>query len=243
VKKLLEIGGYLNKGYHGFVDNYFMSVPLVCHLYQLSTYITGTATKNRKIYPSSSSTNLLLKKNLLQFWSPSRTVFRKKKSQKNPVIHLSSHATAQKEEVWGRHRGNPQIKPKIITSYNKFMGGIDSSDMMLYTYWDERRTVCYWRKVAFNIIARMVLNNYILYKENYRRPGKLKSRYNYTVSITVWLALKDNAGADDPRGPQGLRPPPEKKESQCTVCSQREKVVSQNSMHEMQQGSAWRKLP
>jgi hypothetical protein len=34
-------------------------------------------------------------------------------------------------------------------------------------------------------------------------PGKLKSRYNYTVSIIdgfgeEWLALKDNAGADDP---------------------------------------------
>jgi hypothetical protein len=34
--------------------------------------------------------------------------------------------------------------------------------------------------VAFNIIARMVLNSYSLYKENYRVPGKLKSRYNYT---------------------------------------------------------------
>jgi hypothetical protein len=62
VKKLLEIGRYLNKGYHGFVDNYFMSVPFVHHLHQLSTYITVTVTKNRKIYPSSSRTNLLLNK-------------------------------------------------------------------------------------------------------------------------------------------------------------------------------------
>jgi hypothetical protein len=29
VIKLHEIGGYLNNGYHGFVDNYFISVPLV----------------------------------------------------------------------------------------------------------------------------------------------------------------------------------------------------------------------
>jgi hypothetical protein len=34
------------------------------------------------------------------------------------------------------------------------MGGNDSSDMMLYTYLDERQTVCYWKKVAFNILAR-----------------------------------------------------------------------------------------
>jgi hypothetical protein len=60
--------------------------------------------------------------------------------------------------------------------------------------------------VAFNIIARIVLNSYILYKENYRGPGKLKSRYNYTVSIIEsqgeeWLVLKDNTRADEPQGP------------------------------------------
>jgi hypothetical protein len=32
-KKLLMIGGYVNKGYHVFINSYFMSVPLVCHLH------------------------------------------------------------------------------------------------------------------------------------------------------------------------------------------------------------------
>jgi hypothetical protein len=41
------------------------------------------------------------------------------------------------------------------TSY-KFMGGIESSDMMLNTYWNERRK---WKKVAFNIIGRILLNS------------------------------------------------------------------------------------
>jgi hypothetical protein len=93
--------------------------------------------------------------------------------KKNPVILLSSHATAQEEYVQVKRGGNPKIKPKIITSYNKPMGDIDSSDMILYTYLDERPKVHYWKKVAFNIIARMVLNCYILYKENYSGPGKM----------------------------------------------------------------------
>jgi hypothetical protein len=124
-------------------------------------------------------------------------VFHEKKITKIPVILLFSHATAQEEEVQGSHGGNPQIKPKIITSYKKFTGGIDSSDMKLYTYFDERWTVCYWEKVAFNIIARMVLNHYIFCKENYRGPGKLKPRYNYALSITdslgeEWWTLKES---------------------------------------------------
>jgi hypothetical protein len=61
----------------------------------------------------------------------------------------------------------------------------------------------------------MVLNSYILYKESYRGPGELQSRYNYIVSITEslgdkWLGLKENAGADDPQGSQGLEKLPEK---------------------------------
>jgi hypothetical protein len=98
--------------------------------------------------------------------------------------------------------------------------------MMLYTYLDERRTVRYWKTVAFNVIAKMVLNSYILYKENYRGPGKLKSRYNYTASIIEsmgeeWLALKGNAGADDPGGPQGLRKLPEKESLNALSAAQR----------------------
>jgi hypothetical protein len=79
------------------------------------------------------------------------------------------------------------------------MGSINSSEIMLYTYLDERRTARYWKKIAFNIIARMMLNSYILYKENYRGPGKLKctTLCPYSSLGEEWLALKDNTGADD----------------------------------------------
>jgi hypothetical protein len=74
----------------------------------------------------------------------------------------------------------------------------------------------------------MVLNSYIVYKENYRGLGKLKSRYSYTVSIIEslgeeWLLLKDSVGAYNPRGPGGLRKLPEKEEYHCTVCSTKER--------------------
>jgi hypothetical protein len=72
-------------------------------------------------------------------------------TKKNPVILLSRHSTVQEEDVQKRLGGNPQIKPHIITSYIKFMSSIDSSDMMLYAYLDERWTLCYWKKVAFSI--------------------------------------------------------------------------------------------
>jgi hypothetical protein len=82
-----------------------------------------------------------------------------------------------------------------------------------------------------------MVNSYILYKGNYSGPGKLKSRYNYTVSIIErlgekWLALKNNVGEDDPQGSGGLRKLHEKKESQCIVCSTKDRRPEQNAPHE-----------
>lgn len=71
-------------------------------------------------------------------------------------------------------------KPAVINQYNKFMGGVDVSDMMLYIYLDER-TLKYWKKVVFSIFARMVLNSYIIYKEN--TSGRIMSRIQFTSSI------------------------------------------------------------
>lgn len=82
----------------------------------------------------------------------------------------------------------------MIDSYNKFMGGVDGSNKMLYTYLDERRTLKFWKKIVFNIFGRMVLDSYIIYKEN--STDQKMSRFQFTLSIieTIekeWLAVKD----------------------------------------------------
>jgi hypothetical protein len=59
-----------------------------------------------------------------------------------------------------------------------------------------------------------------------------------------WLVLKDNAGAHDPQGPQGLRKLPEKKRVPINCLQHKEEEVeSLNSMHQMPQGAVWKMLP
>jgi hypothetical protein len=98
---------------------YFMSVLLVHHLQQLSTYITETVGRNRKLLPQQFKNKFTVEQKCTADLFPSRMFFSARR-KKNPVILLSSHVTAQEEEVRGRHGANSQIKPKIITSYNKF---------------------------------------------------------------------------------------------------------------------------
>lgn len=106
------------------------------------------------------------------------------------------------------------------------MGGIDGTDQMLYTYLDERRSMKTWKKVIFNIFARMVLNAYVLYKLN--TPQNKLSRLDFISSVIEDLSLPwlqrrsvDIGGAGNgPRRP-GLSKFPEGKEKSCNVCSGR----------------------
>lgn len=71
-----------------------------------------------------------------------------KKSQRGPVVLISSKAEARDVEKCRLIRQGHMVvmkKPMIIRQYSDYMGGIDTSDMMLYSYLDER-TVKYCKK-------------------------------------------------------------------------------------------------
>ncbi|VDI16621.1 Hypothetical predicted protein [Mytilus galloprovincialis] len=82
------------------------------------------------------------------------------------------------------------------------MGGVDLADMMTESYNDGRKTLKVWKKVVFNLMHRMVINAYIIYKENTSDNPKL-SRLSFTQRLIEDLA-KDhmvlrNENQDDNR--------------------------------------------
>ena len=150
VVTLLQMGSYLRKGYHVFIDNFFTSVALLKELYNSKTYATGTVRQNSKGPPKLIKNKL--EPNESAFFRQDfllATSYREKKTQKKPVLLLSSKSVADVTEVEIRQRGGGdgdrvvRRKPNVVLDYNKSMGGVDQSDMMLYAYLDERRTVKY----------------------------------------------------------------------------------------------------
>lgn len=118
----------------------------------------------------------------------------------------------------------------MILSYNKYMGGVDTSDMMLYTYLDERKTLKYWKKVVFSVMNRMLLNSYVLYAEH-KTANNMKPmpRLNYMQSIidelsNEWMIKKNCPTNDLPQVPArannfGIKRLPGRKLRLCKVCS------------------------
>ncbi|XP_026482231.1 piggyBac transposable element-derived protein 4-like [Ctenocephalides felis] len=234
IHKLLNMSNYFMKGYHVVADNFFTSIPLARALFERGTYLTGTIRSNRKYIPSFMKTKL--QEGASKYARNNEVLllaYREKKSQKKNVLLMSTFEKAQNKTTTIRKR-NAQIqveKPAIVAEYNKHMGGVDTSEMMLYSYLDERRAIKYWKIVVFSIFSRMVLNAYILYRHN--TDGKTKTRLEFITDViqsitTEWLALKRIAH-DTPLAKTstnvpriGVRKLPGKLERVWVVCSRKD---------------------
>lgn len=98
---------------------------------------------------------------------------------------------------------------------------IDESDKMLYTYLDERRSVKYWKMVAFNKINCMVLNVYIIYKD--RVEGKAISGLDFIWNTIfkiecLWMNEKQ-VHSNIMAKAFGLVKLPQSNLRQCVLCS------------------------
>ncbi|KAG8290302.1 hypothetical protein J6590_085347 [Homalodisca vitripennis] len=116
------------------------------------------------------------------------------------------------------------------------MGGVDGHDQMLHQYIGDRRSAKFWKKLTFNLLSRMILNSYILYKQNTTNPmTRLKFLVTLVDSLSAeWFDFKeqrhpipDTDVSDDENqggGDAGILPSffeklPNKKERNCCVCS------------------------
>ena len=66
------------------------------------------------------------------------------------------------------------------------MGGVDLSDMRIYMFLDERRTIRWNKKVFFTLLGRLILNSFILYQQNTNHEKKLNRR-NFMIQLVEGL--------------------------------------------------------
>ena len=77
-----------------------------------------------------------------------------------------------------------KVVPAMVDLYNQNMGGVDSSDQVMYSYAFERKSKSWSKKVVFNLLTRLLMNSYILYKLTVAHP---KTRLEFIkMSLTHW---------------------------------------------------------
>ena len=201
-------------GHHLYTDNLFTSYQAVSCLLSKQTYLTGTMRRNqtwhlpeeiRKANPKIGEVVYYRQNKILAMF------YRQKKSQNKPVLMLSTFKGAY--SVPHRKKADQTI-PAMVDSYNQCMGGVDSSDQVMYSYMSERKSRNWAKKVVFSLLTRLLMNSYIS-----RSIPKPKKRIEFIKDMIDSLAqdfktLRTQPAIDKP----GVVTLADMKQLDCCVC-------------------------
>lgn len=110
VKKLLTACNYLKRGYHVFIDNFFVSNGLAKWLFSEKTYMTGTCRRNRKDLPV--GVKRKFKVGEKAYFKKKKSVvlaYREKSSQTKPVVLMSTKSKIGNENITKKSVGGPPL--------------------------------------------------------------------------------------------------------------------------------------
>ncbi|KAJ8939812.1 hypothetical protein NQ314_010973 [Rhamnusium bicolor] len=148
-------------------DNYYTSIPLAQYLYDRQINLCGT------------------------FRLPGDIIARQKKyitvlkwHDKRDVIMLSTCHDDRLDSV-GKNRkdGTEKKKPRVVIDYNSAKQSIDVSDQLSSYYSPVRKSLTWYKKIAYEVIfGVVVVNSFLIYKElKLDRKMQLKE---FTEAIT-----------------------------------------------------------
>ena len=104
---------------------------------------------------------------------------------KKHVILISTEGSSKMITYTSKQNHEHQV-PEIVRDYHLFMGGVDLSDMCIYMFLDERRTIRWNKKVFFTLLGRLILNSFILYQQNTNHEKKL-NQHNFMIQLVEGL--------------------------------------------------------
>ena len=156
--------GYFGKGYHLFMDNYYSSPKLYVDLFDLEVGATGTLRANRKGVPQALKDKRVDKGHVSTMKNENLII---SKYHDRKIVYLMSTVEESKLVQTGKinpRNGQTVLRPSLVVSYDKYMGGVDRSDQMVSYATFNSRTLKWWKRVFFHVLSLSVLNSYLLYK-------------------------------------------------------------------------------
>ena len=194
---LMEMAKCFNKGHHLFTDNLFTAYAAAGYLLERGSFLTGTMGQNQ-LYHLPNEITVKPKVGQEIYFRQDKflaMLYRQKQLHNEPVIMLSTFCSAF--DVPDRKKEN-KVVPAMVDLCNQNMGGVDSSDQVMYFYAFERKSKSWSKKVVLSLLTHLLMNSYILYKLTVAHP---KTRLEFRN--------------------QGIANLPGKKEKDCIVCSDR----------------------
>jgi len=142
------------------VDNWFNSPKLLQHLKANSTYGLGTVRKTRKGLPKLGKK---LAKGKCESYVCDGLILERWQDRRE-VLMLNSFMDHGMSLSISANPANQRYKPKSVLWYNKNMSGVDFIDKQIAPYKITRKSVKWYKKMAFHLIELAVHNSFLVYQ-------------------------------------------------------------------------------
>ncbi|XP_018573042.1 piggyBac transposable element-derived protein 4 [Anoplophora glabripennis] len=176
-----------------YADNFYSTVPLVKTLYGRKMMYCGTLGSNRKGIPKSFSKKLKKCEVYGQEYHKLRVI---KWMDKRPVMMITSNPlhTDKLVETGKKNRNKDTVKkPQAVLDYNNAKKGVDLSDQMSSYFTVLRKSLKWYRKVAFELLfGTSVVNAWVVYKKaTNSKISVLEFRKALATSLTQRKCTKE----------------------------------------------------
>lgn len=154
---------YLHFGRTLFCDNWYTSVSLAEKLLKADTHLVGTLRSNRSGNPAEVIRKKLKKNEYIARQNKSNVCVLKWRDKRDVLVLSTKH----KDEFQTLQcRGREIKKPQIILDYNVGKSFVDRSDQMASYCSELRKSIKWYRKVAFNLLFSVsIINAHFLYQK------------------------------------------------------------------------------
>lgn len=152
----------LNQGRTLITDNWYTSLQLAEKMLDSNTHLVGTIRKKRKGLPKEVINAKLKKGEIISLENEDGITITNWRDKRNIYILSTKHGNDMQEVSCNRQT---KMKPKVVIDYNKGKAAVDLSDQLGAYSNPLRKSVKWFRKVAFELLlTTAMVNSYILYK-------------------------------------------------------------------------------
>ncbi|GFN97637.1 PiggyBac transposable element-derived protein 4 [Plakobranchus ocellatus] len=179
----------LNKGHCLYVDNYYCNPALCDSLSANNTMVVGTVRANRIGLPRDFM-NKPLATGEMDFRRQNQVSVIRWKDKREVNILTTKHLP---EMVEHRTRTDVKMKPTAVIDYSANMCGVDLNDQLIAYNPMHRKTIKWWKKLAFHMLSLTLVQAFILHNE-YLKASRKKPWQLCDFAKAVCLALVMRGG-------------------------------------------------
>ena len=185
-----------HKNYKVFFDNWFATLDLLHSFRSKGIHAVGTNRLNRlRDCPLDANKDLMKNgRGAMDYHSDSNSGIMAVKWVDNSVVNLVSNFVGvepiRKLKRWcGKEKVRKNIPcPQIVQQYNKSMGGVNLTDILLSLYQTPGKTKRWYQKIFWHLIDITKINAWVLYRRHFRQNGKPHKNHKSLLQFSLELS-------------------------------------------------------